>query len=76
MGPSKIFPRMLQFMAGRGAWPILYLQWELLGEFRHVSSPSLLLVQGHDHEVLKKLPLLVLDQLPVQGCVSRSLLQP
>lgn len=67
---------MLQSTAGRRAWPILYLQWELLGEFGHVRSPSLLLVQGHDHKVLKKLPLLVLDQLPVQGRVSRSLLQP
>lgn len=76
MSPSKIFPRTLQSVAGRGAWPTPYLQRELLGEFGHVRSPGLLLVQGYDHEVLKKLPLLVLDQLPVQGWVSRSLLQP
>ena len=67
---------MLQSMAGHRAWPTPYLQRELLGEFGHVRSPSLLLVQGHNHEVLEKLPLLVLNQLPVQGRVSRSLLQP
>lgn len=57
------------------AWPALYLERELLGEFWHIRSPGLLLVQGHDHEVLEQLPLLVLHELPVKGWVSRSVLQ-
>ena len=49
---------------------------ELIGDLGEVGVPGGLLLEGHDHEVLEKLPLLVLDQLPVQGRVSRSLLQP
>lgn len=52
------------------------LQWELLGDLRDVGSPSLLLVQRHHDEVLEELPLLILDQVPLQGLVARGLLQP
>lgn len=52
------------------------LQRELLGDLRDVGSPSLLLVQRHHNEVLEELPLLVLDQVPLQGLVPRRLLQP
>lgn len=52
-----------------------YLQRKLLGEFWHIGSPCLLLVQRHDHKVLKELPLLVLDEIPVKRGVARGLLQ-
>lgn len=52
------------------------LEWELLGDLRDVGSPSLLLVQRHHDEILEELPLLVLDQVPLQALVPRRLLQP
>lgn len=62
-------------ISARPSWQAPHLQRELLGNLRHIGSPSLLLVQWHHHEVLKQLPLLILDQVPFQGLVPRGLLQ-
>lgn len=50
-----------------------YLQRELLGELRHVGSPSLLPVQRHNHEEFEELPLLALQKLT--GWIARGLPQ-
>lgn len=59
--PNKV---MVRTLAGHRDLATLYLQRELLGEFWYVGSPSLLLVQRHNHKILEELPLLVLDELP------------
>lgn len=45
---------------------------KLVGDFREVGAPRRPLLEGHNHKVLKELPLLPLEQLqlqcPVAGC--------
>lgn len=56
----------------RERWPHL---GKLVGDFREVGVSRWLLLEGHHHKVLKKLPLLPLEQFQLQGPIAGRTLQ-
>lgn len=58
--------------AGRRGWPHL---GKLVGDFREVGVSGWLLLEGHHHKILEKLPLLPLEQLQLQCPITGSALQ-
>lgn len=48
-------------------WPHL---GKLVGDFREVGVSRWLLLEGHHHKVLEKLPLLPLEQFQLQGPIA------
>lgn len=48
---------------------------KLVGDFREVGVPRRLLLEGHNHKVLKELPLLPLEQLQLQRPIAGRSLQ-